>query len=61
MKLTIKRSALALTFMVAGMLAATAQADQPSTANGEWPHYTGDILGSRYSPLDQINADNFEE
>ncbi len=26
------------------------------TANGEWRYYTGDIKGSRYSPLDQINA-----
>ena len=32
---------------------------QPSTKNGEWPAYTGDIRGSRYSPLDQINASNF--
>src|SRR5262249_93647 len=31
----------------------------PSTANGEWPHYTGDLKGTRYSPLDQINASNF--
>ena len=32
---------------------------QPSTKNGEWPHYNGDLKGSRYSPLDQINASNF--
>ncbi len=31
------------------------------TANGQWPSYTGDIRGSRYSPLDQINATNFNE
>ncbi|MGH9878418.1 MAG: hypothetical protein ACRD5H_12345 [Nitrososphaerales archaeon] len=30
-----------------------------STKNGEWPHYTGDLAGTRYSPLDQINAGNF--
>ena len=30
-----------------------------STQNGEWPHYTGDLAGTRYSPLDQINAGNF--
>jgi quinoprotein glucose dehydrogenase len=34
---------------------------QPSTKNGEWPAYTADIKGSRYSPLDQINADNFKK
>src|SRR5215813_6159005 len=33
----------------------------PSTKNGEWPHYTGDLTGARYSPLDQINADNFNK
>ncbi|MEK6323554.1 MAG: pyrroloquinoline quinone-dependent dehydrogenase [Acidobacteriota bacterium] len=32
-----------------------------STKNGEWPHYTGDLTGARYSPLDQINADNFNK
>src|SRR5207253_5814472 len=34
---------------------------QPSTKNGEWPAYTADIRGSRYSPLDQINASNFSK
>jgi quinoprotein glucose dehydrogenase len=32
---------------------------KPSTANGEWPAYTGDIKGTRYSPVDQINGSNF--
>jgi quinoprotein glucose dehydrogenase len=32
---------------------------QPSTKNGEWPYYTADLKGSKYSPLDQINASNF--
>jgi len=36
-------------------------AGQPSTRNGEWPAYTADIRGSRYSPLDQINAANFKQ
>src|SRR5260370_29725957 len=36
-------------------------AAQPSTKNGEWPHYTADIKGNRYSPLDQINASNFNK
>src|SRR5437868_10890656 len=31
----------------------------PSAAGGDWPHYTADIRGTRYSPLDQINAQNF--
>src|SRR5262244_1661239 len=32
-----------------------------STKNGEWPSYCGDVHGTRYSPLDQINADNFNK
>jgi quinoprotein glucose dehydrogenase len=34
---------------------------QPSTKNGEWPMYTADLRGSKYSPLDQINASNFNK
>src|SRR5260370_22671587 len=34
---------------------------QPSTAKGDWPYYTADARGSRYSPLDQINASNFNQ
>jgi len=33
----------------------------PTTKNGEWPYYTADVRGSRYSPLDQINANNFNQ
>src|ERR1700687_2095754 len=36
-------------------------AAQPSTKNGEWPHYAGDTRGTRYSPLDQINPSNFNK
>src|SRR5438132_3522177 len=42
-------------------LGASSQALQPSTANGEWPHYTADVKGTRYSPLDQINTSNFNK
>src|SRR4249919_1353871 len=34
---------------------------QPSTRNGDWPHYTADMKGTRYSPLDQINGSNFNQ
>ncbi len=34
---------------------------QPSTKNGEWPHYNADVKGTRYSPLDQITAANFSK
>jgi quinoprotein glucose dehydrogenase len=33
----------------------------PSTKNGDWPHYTADMHGTRYSPLDQINGSNFNQ
>src|SRR5437868_8953033 len=33
----------------------------PSTKNGDWPMYTADLRGSKYSPLDQINAQNFNK
>ena len=33
----------------------------PSTKNGDWTHYTADVRGSRYSPLDQITPANFNK
>src|SRR5216684_2962052 len=40
---------------------AGAPSGQPSSRNGEWPMYTADLRGSKYSPLDQINATNFSK
>ena len=34
---------------------------QQGTANGEWRHYAGDLASTRYSPLDQIDRDNFND
>jgi quinoprotein glucose dehydrogenase len=31
------------------------------TKSGEWPTYGGDLANTRYSPLDQINAANFNK
>jgi quinoprotein glucose dehydrogenase len=48
----------------AWMVTAGAASDapgQPSTMNGEWPHYTADLKGTKYSPLDQIDASNFSK
>ena len=36
-------------------------AQEEGTQNGEWPSYGGDLAHTRYSPLDQINGDNFNE
>jgi quinoprotein glucose dehydrogenase len=64
-RIVISASAVAL-FLVA--LASMSQhaagqqyAAQPSTRNGEWPMYTADLRGSKYSPLDQINPTNFSK
>src|SRR5712692_6450381 len=75
MSRTISRSVTAFVSLVVGLVVITtgvsgqlvlggsppqgSWAAQPSTKNGEWPHYAGDIRGTRYSPLDQINASNF--
>src|SRR5882672_6213464 len=50
-----------MTMGVSGQSGAKNGKSVPSTKNGEWPHYTGDLAGTRYSPLDQINADNFNK
>src|SRR5437867_6476962 len=50
-----------MTMGVPGQSGAKNEKSSPSTKNGEWPHYTGDLAGTRYSPLDQINADNFNK
>src|SRR5579864_7548198 len=34
-------------------------AQRGAPKNGEWPAYGGDKGGTKYSPLDQINRDNF--
>src|SRR6195256_2081805 len=68
----LKRTVLAATAIagVAGLMTVaprmTAQLSGqapgfPSTKNGEWPYYTADVKGSRYSPLDQINGSNFNQ
>ena len=56
--------ALALLISVSALIGVSGQSPRPefpSTKNGEWPTYSGDIKGSRYAPLDQINASNFNK
>src|SRR5678816_1562725 len=56
------RIALAAALLVAFVWIVQAQTNVlPSTKNGEWPMYTADLRGSKYSPLDQINASNFNK
>src|ERR1700733_9062536 len=40
---------------------ASPAAAQYGPKNGEWPTYAGDLGSTRYSPLDQINAGNFNQ
>jgi quinoprotein glucose dehydrogenase len=64
LRLAIVATILALAGMMAGEITVGLSGQgsgQPSTKNGEWPAYTADIRGSRYSPLDQINAGNFKK
>ncbi len=67
---TLVASPKGLAFMVlvgglavsaAGLSGQTRNARMPNTANGEWVSYTADIKGTRYMPLDQINATNFSK
>jgi len=57
----------ALTFLVVALVWVTqprvsGQANPlPSTKTGDWPMYLADPRGSKYSPLDQINASNFNK
>jgi glucose dehydrogenase len=50
-----------LAFVSLGLIVGAQSGGFPSTKNGDWPHYTADMKGSRYSPLDQINATNFNK
>src|SRR5205807_9193450 len=36
-------------------------AAQDHAGDGYWPTYAADLAGSRYRPLDQINASNFSK
>src|ERR1700676_5217359 len=49
------------TVLATAILLVSVAAGQPSTKNGEWPYYTADAKGTKYSPLDQINASNFNK
>ncbi len=52
------------TYLLAAVLA-TAPAglagQEQGTSNGEWPTYGGNLSNDRYSPLEQITAENFSE
>ena len=47
-------------FLLIAPYGAAQSRSAPSTASGEWPAYGGDSGHTSYSPLDQIEASNFE-
>jgi glucose dehydrogenase len=48
-----------LGWLTVGLSGQSAPTAQPSTKNGEWPHYNADLQGTRFSPLSQIDGSNF--
>jgi quinoprotein glucose dehydrogenase len=52
------RLVLVLCLLAAGPTPLTAQS---GAKNGEWRSYAGDVGSTRFSPLDQINASNFNK
>ena len=47
--------------MMCVLLCATSLIAQTGAKNGEWRTYGGDLGNTHYSPLDQINAGNFNK
>jgi quinoprotein glucose dehydrogenase len=43
------------------LIALSVSAQTRSNKDGEWPSYAADLAGTRYRPLDQINASNFSK
>src|SRR5215208_892610 len=52
----MKRTALVVVVLAS---LSVAVAGQTGTKNGEWPTYGGDLGNTKYAPLDQITAANF--
>jgi quinoprotein glucose dehydrogenase len=50
-----------LCWLSAGIYASALAAGQDSSNTTEWPTYAADLAGTRYRPLDQINASNFNK
>ncbi len=55
----MRRSGMLIAML--GICAAGPALAQHGATNGEWRHYAGDQGSTKYSPLDQINAENFAD
>jgi quinoprotein glucose dehydrogenase len=47
--------------LVVMLIPAAAPGQQRAPKDSEWPSYAADLAGTRYRPLDQINASNFSK
>jgi quinoprotein glucose dehydrogenase len=47
--------------IIIALTALCASAQTRANKDGEWPSYAADLAGTRYRPLDQINASNFSK
>ena len=54
-------STVLLYLLPALMLIPAGASGQQATKDTEWPTYAADLAGTRYRPLDQINASNFSK
>ncbi len=57
----IRPAIFVLTFSVVSSTAHAQPWQTYDTSNGEWRSYAGDIRGTKYSPLDQIDGSNFSD
>ena len=57
----MKTRALGFTLLVGLFLARSVLGAEAGTVNGEWTTYGGDLSNTRYAPLDQIDAQNFND
>jgi hypothetical protein len=51
--------AVALIGLSTGLSGQARPTTSPAPGAGDWPQYANDVRGTKYSPLDQINASNF--
>src|SRR5438045_6014730 len=63
---TFRQVTAVLTVVAVRLLWLTARPQEqntglPRTKKCDWTHYTADVHGTRYAPLDQINKDNFNK
>ena len=55
------QKSLGTAFGILGMAIASIASAQNGTGGGDWRSYAGDMGSTKYSPLSQINADNFKD